>query len=119
MKDRFVRLQVKESVSGDYLTRIVKAALYNAWENGASTALFAPNWAYSEIAEERREAYARFVLGAMALNDYRDLHGRDPTADEYTEALDAMIEREKEIPSYVCILTSRNIHPWAVQKLRR
>lgn len=104
MKERFVRLQLKELRKRPLTEGRVKEALYNAWENGASTALFAPNWARSEIivGDPLERAYARFVLGGIAFNDYRVLHGRDPTAEEYREVVSGMMEREKEIP-FICL----------------
>jgi len=111
MKDRFVRLQLKELRKRPLTEEGVKDALLNAWEKGASTALFAPNWAYSGIAEEQREAYARLVLGAIAFNDYRDSHGHDPTPEKYRELVDELVEREKEIP-FVTLVFGAGVNIW-------
>jgi len=98
MKERFVTLQLKELRKRPLTEERVKDALLNAWENGAGTALFAPNWAYSEIDEPRREAYAKLVLSGIAMNDYRVIWGRDPTAEEWVEFVNELVEREREIP---------------------
>jgi len=98
MKDRFLWLQLKGLRKRPLTKERVKVALYNAWENGASTALLLPAWAFSEVGEQRREAYAKMFLGFIAINDYHDLYGEDPSIEEFAKILEKQIKQEKVVP---------------------
>jgi len=98
MKDRFIQLQLKALFKRPLTEEGVKDALYNAWDNGASTALLLPGWAYSEVGGQFREAYARLLLGVIALNDYNDLYGVDPGIEELAGIIDRHIKEEKIVP---------------------
>lgn len=98
MKDRFLRTLLRGLCKRPLTEKRVKDAIYDAWENGASEALLLQTWAYSEVDEQRRVAYARMFLGLIALNDYNDLYGEDPSGEHLGRIIDNHIKMEKIVP---------------------